>query len=72
MKQRIVVLQSSVASDCRHMWSGPGIFAYGGAGFIVSRPAMHRVATYYSLHQKEFEDFVDNHWAGDHALGKAV
>ena len=55
-----------------YMWSGSDIFAYGGAGFILSRPAMQAVAAHYSQHQKEFEDFVDDHWAGDHALGKAV
>ena len=55
-----------------YMWAGADLFAYGGSGFVVSRAATQTVATYYSLHKEELEDFFDHNWAGDCALGKAM
>ena len=55
-----------------YMWSGTDLFLYGGAGFVVSHTAMQMFATYYSLHKEELEAFVDENWAGDWALGKAM
>ena len=55
-----------------YMWAGKELFAHGGSGFMVSRPAMQTITTYYYQHQKELEDFVDNNWAGDCALGRAM
>jgi hypothetical protein len=46
-------------------------FAHGGSGFIVSQSAMNRVVDHYTKNQLEFENFTDNHWAGDCVLGKA-
>jgi hypothetical protein len=46
-------------------------FAHGGTGFIVSRPAMEKLVSMYSSHQREWEDFTNGHWAGDSVLGKA-
>jgi hypothetical protein len=45
-------------------------FAHGGAGFIVSRPAMRSVVHCYSGHKAEIEAYTDRHWAGDAVLGK--
>jgi hypothetical protein len=45
-------------------------FAYGGAGFIVSRPAMRTIVDYYSTHKAEVEAVTEASWAGDAVLGK--
>jgi hypothetical protein len=45
-------------------------FAYGGAGFIVSRPAMRMIADYYSTHKATVETLTQASWAGDAVLGK--
>lgn len=45
-------------------------FAYGGAGFIVSRPAMQMIVDHYSSHKDEVEAFTQASWAGDAVLGK--
>ena len=45
-------------------------FAYGGAGFVVSRPAMQMIADYYRAHKAAVEAFTQASWAGDAVLGK--
>jgi hypothetical protein len=45
-------------------------FAHGGAGFIVSRPAMRMIVDYYSAHKAEIEAVTQASWAGDAVLGK--
>ncbi|KYG41775.1 glycosyltransferase family 31 protein [Acidomyces richmondensis BFW] len=47
------------------------LFAHGGSGFIVSRPAVEKVVAHYALHKAEIEEFTNEHWAGDCVLGKA-
>lgn len=47
------------------------IFAHGGAGFVVSNPALHLVADEYAKNKPAWEDYTDKHWAGDCVLGKA-
>ena len=47
----------------------PG-FAYGGSGFIVSRPAMRMIVDYYSAHKAAVEAITLASWAGDAVLGK--
>ncbi|KAH0287111.1 glycosyltransferase family 31 protein, partial [Aureobasidium sp. EXF-3399] len=54
------------------MQIGDVIFAHGGMGFIVSRPALESVVAQYQAHQREYEDFTEGHWAGDCVLGKAL
>jgi hypothetical protein len=44
--------------------------AYGGAGFIVSRPAMQLIVDYYSTHKAAIEAYTQANWAGDAILGK--
>lgn len=46
-------------------------FAYGGAGFIVSRPAMQMIVDHYSAHKAAIEAYTQENWAGDAVLGKA-
>lgn len=45
-------------------------FAYGGAGFVVSRPAMQMIADYYNAHKAVVEAITQASWAGDAVLGK--
>jgi hypothetical protein len=52
------------------MQIGPDIFAHGGSGFVVSRPAMWRLVNYYTAHKSEIEEITDSYWAGDCVLGK--
>ena len=52
------------------MLVGADYFVYGGAGVIMSRPALQAVVAHYSLHKKDLEDVTDHHWAGDAVLGK--
>jgi hypothetical protein len=55
-----------------YMWVGHDLFPYGGAGFVVSRPAMESVVAYFHDHKDELEKYVDNHFNGDAAIGKAM
>ncbi|KAI4762618.1 hypothetical protein E4T52_10743 [Aureobasidium sp. EXF-3400] len=47
-------------------------FGQGGNGYIISRPALEKVVSHYQAHQREYEDFTEDHWAGDCVLGKAL
>lgn len=53
------------------MWIGDIVFAHGGTGFAVSRPAMEKVVKMYQETQATWESFTDMHWAGDCVLGRA-
>ena len=55
-----------------YMWVGRDLFPYGGAGFVVSRPALQAAVAHYHDHKEELENFVDNHFNGDAAIGKAM
>jgi hypothetical protein len=52
------------------MFIGDVLFAHGGSGFVVSRPAMKMIVDFYASHQEEIEKFTHEHWAGDYVLGK--
>ncbi|KAF2205321.1 hypothetical protein GQ43DRAFT_407703 [Delitschia confertaspora ATCC 74209] len=56
----------------KHLYINNVEFAYGGAGFILSNPAMRKVLEHRSVHIKEYEDFTATHWVGDCALGKVL
>jgi hypothetical protein len=47
------------------------LFAHGGSGFVVSKPALQMVVDHYAAHKAEIEKETDAHWAGDCVLGKA-
>lgn len=52
--------------------SGDIIFAYGGAGFVISNPAMKALVQRRASNPGVYEDFTAGHWAGDCVLGKAL
>jgi hypothetical protein len=56
----------------KHLFINEVEFAYGGAGFALSNPAMQRVASRRSERISEYEDFTKTHWVGDCALGKVL
>ncbi|CAK1354717.1 hypothetical protein CB0940_01467 [Cercospora beticola] len=54
------------------MWIGDILFAHGGTGFVISKPALESVVSMFRGHQTEWEWFVNDFWAGDGVLGKAM
>lgn len=48
------------------------IFAYGGSGIILSRPALEKVVRHRQDNLKSYDEFTAAHWAGDCVLGKAL
>ncbi|KAF2260230.1 hypothetical protein CC78DRAFT_29549 [Lojkania enalia] len=56
----------------KHLYINDIEFGYGGAGFILSNPAMRRVSEQRSVRIKDYEDFTATHWVGDCALGKVL
>ncbi|KAI3327861.1 glycosyltransferase family 31 protein [Xylariaceae sp. AK1471] len=56
----------------QQMQIGDVVFAYGGAGFAISQPALKKVVEHRNANLKFYDDFTANHWAGDCVLGKAL
>lgn len=56
----------------KHLYINDVEFGYGGAGFVLSNPALHTVSSQRSTHIAEYEDFTKTHWVGDCALGKVL
>ncbi|KAI1179540.1 hypothetical protein F4777DRAFT_435277 [Nemania sp. FL0916] len=56
----------------QQMQIGDVIFAYGGAGFAISQPALQKVVEHRNKNLKFYDDFTAGHWAGDCVLGKAL
>ncbi|KAL5361162.1 hypothetical protein BJX96DRAFT_81924 [Aspergillus floccosus] len=54
------------------MQIGDVIFAHGGSGFVLSRPALERIVAYHSTRVAEWDEYTNHHWAGDCVLGKAL
>ena len=52
------------------MSAGKETFAHGGAGFVVSQPALRMVVEYYATYKAEIESLTSGHWAGDILLGR--
>lgn len=48
------------------------IYAHGGSGFAISRPALEAVVALYIENKDYWEELTANHWAGDAVLGKAL
>ncbi|KAM0719536.1 hypothetical protein Q7P37_003666 [Cladosporium fusiforme] len=48
------------------------VFAHGGSSFVISRPALQRVADLYTQNPSEWHAATSAHWAGDCILGKAL
>ncbi|KAI1758227.1 glycosyltransferase family 31 protein [Xylaria castorea] len=56
----------------RQMNMGDSLFAYGGAGIIVSNPAMGMLVERYTSNEKFYNDFTISQWAGDVVFGKVM
>jgi hypothetical protein len=56
----------------KHLYINDIEFGYGGAGFILSNPAMRKVSERRSVRIRDYEDFTASHWVGDCALGKIM
>ncbi|KAI0449309.1 hypothetical protein F5B21DRAFT_52137 [Xylaria acuta] len=56
----------------QQMQIGDVVFAYGGAGFVISQPALKKVVEHRNTNLKYYDDFTAGHWAGDCVLGKAL
>lgn len=54
------------------MWIGDIMFAHGGTGYVISRPALQNVVDLFQANQPEWEWFTNDFWAGDGILGKAM
>ncbi|KNG47901.1 glycosyltransferase family 31 protein [Stemphylium lycopersici] len=54
----------------KHLFINDVEFAYGGAGFALSNPAIIKVSEQRSKHLAEYEEFTKTHWVGDCGLGK--
>lgn len=54
------------------MQIGDVVFAYGGAGFAISNPALKKVVEHRRGNLNFYDDFTSGHWAGDCVLGKAL
>ena len=51
---------------------GDVVFAHGGSGFALSRPALEAAVALYVENKADLEAFTASHWAGDCVLGKAL
>lgn len=51
------------------MQIGDDLFAYGGAGFVLSNTALRMVVKQYKLKKKYYDAITSDHWAGDCVLG---
>ncbi|KAF2736518.1 hypothetical protein EJ04DRAFT_462874 [Polyplosphaeria fusca] len=56
----------------KHLYINDIEFGYGGAGFILSNPAVRKVSEHRSVRIRDYEDFTASHWVGDCALGKVL
>ncbi|KAF2868682.1 hypothetical protein BDV95DRAFT_500093 [Massariosphaeria phaeospora] len=56
----------------KHLYINDVEFGYGGAGFILSNPAMRKIIQHRSLRIHDYEEFTATHWVGDCALGKVL
>lgn len=54
------------------MQTGNDVFAYGGAGIVLSRPAAQLVSQYRAENFTSVEQMTAKDWAGDHVLGKIL
>lgn len=51
---------------------GPDVFAHGGSSFVISNPALQKVADLYKENAADWHALTSTHWAGDCILGKAL
>ncbi|KAH8728354.1 hypothetical protein GQ44DRAFT_724361 [Phaeosphaeriaceae sp. PMI808] len=56
----------------KHLYINDVEFGYGGAGFVLSNPAIQAVSRQRSENINKYEDFTKSNWVGDCALGKVL
>ncbi|KAI3341426.1 hypothetical protein F4824DRAFT_313038 [Ustulina deusta] len=56
----------------REMNIGSSVFAYGGAGIIVSNSAMGMLVKQHTADNKTYNEFTINQWAGDFILSRVI
>ncbi|KAL5333596.1 hypothetical protein BJX70DRAFT_55240 [Aspergillus crustosus] len=54
------------------MQMGKEVFAYGGAGIVLSKAAMQLISQYRAENFTAVEQMIAEDWAGDHTLGKIL
>ncbi|KAI0022526.1 glycosyltransferase family 31 protein [Xylariomycetidae sp. FL0641] len=54
------------------MLIGDDLFAHGGSGFVLSRPAAERVARHWRAHEAAYDAYTMDEWAGDLVLGQVL
>lgn len=54
----------------KHLYISDVEFGYGGAGFVMSNPAIRKVSEHHSTRIEQYEEFTKTHWVGECALGK--
>ena len=54
------------------VWMGDIIFAHGGSGFMMSRPALEKIVSKFNLEKEKWEKATNDTFAGDIVLGKAM
>lgn len=68
---------AALDSTQRYYIGAPGeigdvLFAHGGSGFVISRPALEAAVELYVANNAEWEAITASQWAGDCVLGKAL
>ncbi|KAF2968922.1 hypothetical protein GQX73_g4644 [Xylaria multiplex] len=56
----------------KHMYASGVLFAHGGSGFALSRPAIEKVSKHWREKKNEIEQATLKGWAGDMILGKTL
>ncbi|KAI1130230.1 glycosyltransferase family 31 protein [Nemania abortiva] len=56
----------------KHMYASGVLFAHGGSGFVLSKPALEKVSKHWRAKKTEIEQATLKGWAGDMILGKAL
>ncbi|KAI0871805.1 hypothetical protein GGS24DRAFT_491936 [Hypoxylon argillaceum] len=56
----------------RQMNIAKDVFAYGGAGIIISNPAMKKLVEQHAAHLEEYNILTINQWAGDYVLSRVL
>ncbi|KAI0390956.1 glycosyltransferase family 31 protein [Xylariaceae sp. FL0594] len=56
----------------KHMYASGVLFAHGGSGFVLSKPALLRVSKHWRENKSAIEQQTLKSWAGDMVLGKAM
>jgi hypothetical protein len=54
------------------MQIGEVVFAYGGAGIILSNVALRKLVKHWRSNLKQYDEYTTGHWAGDCILGKVL